>query len=114
MVARQRACHRVFEGNMRVFVGMGRRFRSGALAMAIEALTDHEMAAFIRDTETRVVRVHGHWWFEPKPFFFRPLLPLVEIHPSPRHYPARAWFGGIQHCVPESAPANSSKSYFIF
>lgn len=82
--------------------------------MAIERLTEDELAAFVRDTETRVVRVRDHWWFEPKPFFFRPLLPLVEIRPAASHYPALAWFGGLQHCVPDDAPANSRKSYFVF
>jgi hypothetical protein len=82
--------------------------------MAIEQMTEDELAAFVRDTDTRVVRTNGLWWVEPKPFFFRPLIPLAEFDPTGVRYPVRSSVGGVQHCVPDEAAANSTKSYYVF
>jgi len=77
-------------------------------------MTEDELAAFVRDTGSRISRCDGVWWVENQPCFFRPLLPLAEISSAPGKYPGRAWLGGVQHVVPDTAPANSQKSYFVY
>lgn len=77
-------------------------------------MTIDELAAFVRDTGTRVARCGGTWWVESHPFFFRPLLPFSRLAPEEARYPLRSRFGGVQHVVPEGVAGNSTKRYFVF
>lgn len=82
--------------------------------MPVEVMSEEELAAFVRDTGTRVVRRSGVHWVEPYPFFFRPLLPLAEIRPERSIYPVRSLLGGVQHVIPDGAPADTCKHHFVF
>jgi hypothetical protein len=77
-------------------------------------MTIDELAAFEKAVGTRVVKVHGVWWRETRPFFFRPLDIMAELPPNNGHYPGKALWGGVQHRVPADHPNNSTMHYFIY
>jgi hypothetical protein len=76
-------------------------------------MTEEELAAFVRDIGSRVVRCDNVWWVENQPCFFRTLVPMIELVPSQTKYPRRTWLGGAKHAVPKGSTANSVQSYFI-
>jgi hypothetical protein len=82
--------------------------------MIWEPMTVDELAAYQRACGVHVVKVRDTWWIEPRPFFFRTLFPLAEIHPEFKKYPVQHLVGGVLHLVPEGVASNTNMKLFLY
>ena len=73
-----------------------------------------EYAAFEKSKGVSVTCVGGMWWRSVRSFFYRPLIPFVELAPNTMRYPLLHVIGGVQHGVAHGHPVNSTLNYFIY
>jgi hypothetical protein len=79
-----------------------------------DPMTIDEFARYKRADGMNVVKIHGVWWAEVRPCFFRPLNPFQEIAPWTKLYPPKSLLGGIIHVVPSHVPARSCLNFHVY
>ena len=60
----------------------------------------------------KVIHRHGVYWRRVRPFFYRPLLPVLEFSTPVVQTPV-AWPGGFQYVVAEGLQANSTMNFLM-
>jgi hypothetical protein len=78
-----------------------------------QPMTAEELARFRCASGERIIRSHGVFWRQVRPFFYRPLLPFQEYQPELAGAPAVAFLGGFQHAVPSGVRTNSFLNLLI-
>jgi hypothetical protein len=77
-------------------------------------MTVDELAAYQKACGVKVVKIMDTWWIEPRPFFFRTLFPMAEIHPEFNKYPFQHVIGGVLHLVPAGVASNTNMKLFLY
>jgi hypothetical protein len=73
-----------------------------------------EYAALETGIGAKLERSGGVWWRQVRPYFYRPLLPFLELDPANVELPRRARIGGAQYAVAQTVPANSHVDLLMF
>lgn len=80
----------------------------------VEQMNVGDFADFQRRLGLRVIQVHGLYWREVRPFFYRPLLLFRDHSADFVDVPPGARLGGCQFLVPPDEPGNSSIEFLEF
>jgi hypothetical protein len=80
----------------------------------LRKMTVQEYAAIEAAFGQKIVHLNNVYWRRVRPFFYRPLLPLVEYAPESVAIPRASALGCAQHVVPRPEIANSSIDLLVF
>jgi hypothetical protein len=72
-----------------------------------------EYAEFNRAMGVKVREENGVWWQQQRPFFYRPLFPLLELTSRNGDGNPRC-LGAVQHAVLQGEPYNSYMNFIVF
>jgi hypothetical protein len=82
--------------------------------MKLPKVTVEEYGRCAQAEGEKVTKVGDTWWREVRPFFYRPLVPHLELSPTDIGRPAQARLGGFQYVVPPGTPSNSQIDFLMF
>ncbi|HPG40674.1 MAG TPA: hypothetical protein PLP19_16270 [bacterium] len=82
--------------------------------MQWQRMTPDDYASLQQASKIKTIKIDNIWWMEVKPYFYRPLLPWMEIEPDQVRYPLKSLIGGVQHIVPQGMKTNSHFNLFFF
>jgi hypothetical protein len=77
------------------------------------SMSADEYAALERLCGAKLHLAGNVWWRRVRPFFYRPLLPLVEIGQTRPPVPKASWLGAVQYPVPAGRAGNSHLHYLV-